>query len=534
MRRGLNVKKLAEAFVKAKSAIRRQARVKRTLRLAPKWRKALHAGAGTDANQKLFGVTWKEASQTQRDNRRAAGYYGRGGYWGRMLGGLVGHADLGDKIGDFMGAGIRAVGGGSLMDAANAASRALAGRGLYTGRGDYALANGTVDGGARDPIPGFVAAGDNGGVVVTHKEYLCDVYGPPAGVPFQNTAYQINPGVERSFPWLSQIAANYEEYEIKQLLYTYRSTTTDFSGGASGQCGTLIMATQYNPAQEPFTDKHTMMEYDMAMSGKTTKDQLHGVECDPAKLSGPEGKYVRTGPVPAGQDLKTYDHAQFNIAVANIPTAYENQALGELWVAYTVVLRKPRFYTAKGLSITRDVHVWGPHPGAPPVTVGGALGSAGRHLEGQQNSLGAVVELDPSAGPSLEITFPSSFAGNVEVTLLAASPFGSAGTFTDPAIGLQGNIQLVNDFPSDVGQWTNCLVSLGPSSVSKKIHLRVSAPSSGVDNVLGLDVSGMLGTIVGSVQLEIKEYNAGFDYKQDGKNDAIILVNSSTGEVEQW
>jgi hypothetical protein len=48
------------------------------------------------------------------------------------------------------------------------------------------------------------------------------VYGNPdlgGGVieDFQNQSILLNPGLEASFPWLSQVAQNFEEYEFVQL-----------------------------------------------------------------------------------------------------------------------------------------------------------------------------------------------------------------------------------------------------------------------------------------------------------------------------
>ena len=81
------------------------------------------------------------------------------------------------------------------------------------------------------------------------------------------------------------------------------------------------MATNYNASSPPFSDKATMMEYAHAMSAKTTEHMTHGVECDPSKLGGSERKYIRTNPVVPSQDLKTYDHGLFQLAVANSPAS---------------------------------------------------------------------------------------------------------------------------------------------------------------------------------------------------------------------
>jgi len=222
------------------------------------------------------------------------------------------------------------------------------------GIGDYATNAIVNDGaGAAEAVPSF-SPNSGSSVLISHKEYISDIYGTAAGVGFQNSAYPLNPGIESTFPWLAQIAQNYDEYSIKQLIFTFRSSIAPIGASASGQVGTIIMATQYNAGEQPFTDKETMMQYDGAMSAKVIDGLLSGVECDPAQMSGSVGKFTRAGPPPASQDIKTYDLGTFNIAVTNIPLSYENQSLGELWVSYTVELRKPKFFAARGFGIARD------------------------------------------------------------------------------------------------------------------------------------------------------------------------------------
>ncbi len=94
------------------------------------------------------------------------------------------------------------------------------------------------------------------------------------------------------------------------------------------------MATNYNASAQPFSDKESMIQYHGGISRRMTEKLVHGVECDPKKSSGSEGKYTRVG-LPVGQDLKTYDLGLFQIAFQNVPSAFFYQQVGELWVSYT-------------------------------------------------------------------------------------------------------------------------------------------------------------------------------------------------------
>lgn len=220
----------------------------------------------------------------------------------------------------------------------------MTGQGLYSGRGAY---NVLVDGGRT----GMQFGSDNDetqSLCISHTEYLQDVYGA-ADSSFSVESWALNPSLPDNFPWLAQIAANYEEYEFIQLLFHYKSTVdTNATNNNNGATGTIIMATNYNANAPNFTNKEVMMQYHGSNSGRVVEDHTHGVECDPDKNAGSAQKFTRVGPVAANQDLKTYDLGTFQLGQVNLPTAFRNQQIGELWVTYTVKLTKPRLFAALG------------------------------------------------------------------------------------------------------------------------------------------------------------------------------------------
>ena len=196
------------------------------------------------------GPSYREANEAQRTNRKILGftgrglYRGRGGYWGRWLGSKFGAADLGDKLGDMASTAITAwnpATGGALssLGAAGAAAHKL-----MTGKGAY-TSNVLVDGGVNTGVPTFSRSTD-GTITLSNKEYICDVFAPEGyDSGFVVQQFPINPGLEKTFPWLCQLAENFEEYTLQQCIFTYKSTVADFAA-ASGQVGQVIMATQYN------------------------------------------------------------------------------------------------------------------------------------------------------------------------------------------------------------------------------------------------------------------------------------------------
>jgi len=320
-----------------------------------------------------YGATAASANATQLAHRRMDGWTGRGGYLGDMVGrGMNYVGGMLTRTGNPYASAAGALLSGASQYAGRAEDmlaktelgakwRRLTGQGAYAGgSGSGGGASGVVGNqiiagsGAPPPtseIPRFNTGSNN--VVISHKEFIGDLYAPAEAGTFTNRVLPLNPGLSTTFPWLSQVAANYDEFTIHQLVFTYRPSISDFVA-TNGQVGMVIMATQYNASDPPFESKQDMLEYDLAMDCKVSQHMYHGVECDPTKLSMGVGKYTRAGPAPHGEDLKTYDHGVLNIGVSNCPPQFTNQALGELWVTYTVELRKPKFFVTRGLAIQRD------------------------------------------------------------------------------------------------------------------------------------------------------------------------------------
>lgn len=515
-----------------------------------------HYKRGSPTSRELFGASFKTASPAQQERRRELGFVGQGGYWAQKLFGVAPGSKwdrVADRVAD-LAASIPTVGRyvkPALEHSANFHREITA-----SGAGEY-LTNAIIDGGARAaPVVPKFAGGSGGIVTISHREYIGDVVAPPlvGGVPdnFGSVSYQINPGLEKTFPWLSQIAVNYEEYTLHQCIFTFRSTVADFAA-ASGQVGQVVMATQYNAASEPFSDKRTMMEYDAAMSCKTSESLLHGVECDPAKLSGPKGRFVRANPVELSQDINQYDHGQLNVAVCDTPATYAGQTMGELWVTYTIELRKPRFYSGKGFSISRDVFVC-KSPGNMALGFGTALSGLGL---GQQNSIGCVAKLPTSAVDysladtsfkriynkttgtadytamgastlvSIRLKFPDSYSAAVRLLLMQLIT-NAAGDNAGYDVYARGNIRPIfdsmgtNDQYTATGQCCNNTVAM-----LETVDMYVDQAGNGIANELALVFVGNgVGPVTLNSELDLSEYNISMSAKQDGSNDALVTVNN--------
>jgi hypothetical protein len=177
----------------------------------------------------------------------------------------------------------------------------------------------------------------NGSIEFSHREFVTDI-SSSTGFTLQN--YLINPGNNLLFPWLSTIAQNFEQYEMKGLIFEFKSTSAMAVGSVNTGLGTLIMATDYDVLDSNFDSKRAMEISDFATSGAPSNSQIHPVECDP-KLN-----VLRQLFIQPGNNLATYpDDARFS-AMGNFEIATSGMqaisAIGELWVSYHVKLHKPQ------------------------------------------------------------------------------------------------------------------------------------------------------------------------------------------------
>lgn len=252
----------------------------------------------------------KNLPKLMKKMRIATPFADAGRIAGNTIGGMFGNASLGKGVGRWLGSGIGSIFGSGDYQIAGAAP-------AYN-----VIANGSQ-------IPKFDSTRQTN--IVCHREYLGDITGTSA---FNVGQYPLNPGLPTTFPWLATVAQNYQEYKFHGVVFEFRSLVTDFVTG--GAPGVVIMSTNYNSGDVAYTTKQQMENAEFAVSTKPTTNLMHGIECADKQTIMPQ-RYVRTGPVPAGQDIKTYDTGLFQFATQGNPI----QNLGELWVSYCVEFFKP-------------------------------------------------------------------------------------------------------------------------------------------------------------------------------------------------
>lgn len=174
--------------------------------------------------------------------------------------------------------------------------------------------------------------------VVRHREYLGPVISSSNAGAFSLASYAIQPGLPQTFPWLSNIARNFQQYTIKGMLFEFVSTSSDALNSTNTALGTVVMATNYNSLEADWTSKIQMMQTEFASTSKPSCSILHPIECKP-ELTTIEVLNVRTGAVPANGDIRVYDLGKFQIATVGCQGTSVN--LGDLWVTYEISFLKP-------------------------------------------------------------------------------------------------------------------------------------------------------------------------------------------------
>jgi len=251
------------------------------------------------------------------------------------------------KIGRYIDKGIAALGGeDNLRGAWNVGKQVFKGFKKFTGRGDYSIVGNSLMESALAGIADPAVMSSGRATRVTHKEYIGEVTTHPSNSQlFNGQTFELNPGNMITFPWLSTIALQYEQYIPMGIVVEFISSATDTTTSAS--LGTVTMATEYNVTTTNYTSKREMMQSAYSSDSKLTNDQMHGIECAPSELQR-KVFYVRNFNPPAdypsnGSSKADYDMGKTTVAVSGSGLE-EGSSVGSLYIHYDFIFIKPQPY----------------------------------------------------------------------------------------------------------------------------------------------------------------------------------------------
>lgn len=232
--------------------------------------------------------------------------------WGRRIGNMFGAGDVGNAI----HSGIKSI----------------------FGWGDYRIRNGRHNSKMQslnhptdvDQILGGDPAMFGGGGVpsIKHREFLGLIHSSQS---FTKTEYAINPGMSATFPWLNGIAKNFTKYRVDGMVVEFKSRIGNAVSG-TGALGAVIIGTQYDPTEAPFSNELGMANNEFTVSEKPSENFYHLIECDPAM--GNSLLCVREGPPANSADLRLYDKGRLTIATTG--QINNGDIIGELWISYKI------------------------------------------------------------------------------------------------------------------------------------------------------------------------------------------------------
>jgi len=251
---------------------------------------------------------------------------------------------------------------------------------------------------------------------IVHRELIGTISGVTT---YGVTAYALNPGVAATFPWLTTVANNYEQYMFKALRFHYvtRCATT--------YTGSVLLSPEYDALDSPPATEIIQAMMEGSVEDVPWRDQVISFSYPDMISMGPR-KFIRSGSVGVA-DLKTYDVGQLFVGLAGCT---DTSTIGKLWVEYDVELYVPQ------------------NPGTSSVVIG--VGSTSLYY------LTAVTSV--TTATPLRLPFDTAFYNGANLTNAAGIiTFGTAGKY---AITVQCT------FSSTTPTLTTCVLNPWKNSVS--------------------------------------------------------------------
>jgi len=421
-----------------------------------------------------YKQTKRSYLDARQDEKRARGpgfISTAGGVIGGGIGGF-----LGGPAGALTGAGLGAH-AGHLVE-------------QITGFGDYKVIHNSLMRGGISP-PQIINRMKNGATVIRHREYITDIN---ASTAFQIQTYALNPALASSFPWLSQIASAYDEYQWEGMIFEFKSLSSDaiLSTSASTSLGAVIMATQYNSLNPPFADKRSMENYEFGNSAKPSLSFIHPVECK-ASVTPLTKLYTRTGAIVPGSDQRLYDLGEFNIATQGMQA--NGGVVGELWVSYQVALYKEKV-NPSDLTDHFDTLTY-----TNALPLGSDVTAVNASAATRQSSLGCQIATNGGGGQ--DIRFPATISSGVYY--LTITWIGTvAATLTLPSLGTT-NLSLLQWFQGDSAtSMASPLNGVSSLAASQQYFIRVTGQGA----ILTVNNNGTLPSGTNRIQIVITQVSS--------------------------
>lgn len=164
---------------------------------------------------------------------------------------------------------------------------------------------------------------------IMHRELIATINHSSA---FTTTSFALNPGLSATFPWLAPMAAQWEQYRFKKLIFNYvtRTSTTTV--------GSVLLAPDYDASDSAPTSEVNMASYQDCVEDVPWKNLVCRMNAASMHVI-QQRKYLRTGSIPAGTDVKLYDVGNFFVGTTG---GVNTDPIGKLYVEYEVEFFVPQ------------------------------------------------------------------------------------------------------------------------------------------------------------------------------------------------
>lgn len=189
----------------------------------------------------------------------------------------------------------------------------------------------------------FGPKGQNTGITVSNKEYICDIATTAGSSAFKVClSTTISPTNSGLFPWLAGIAQRFDNYKFHNLVFHYESSCT------SAATGQVLIAPDFDPSDSQPTSWASAASF--AGANHSSVWAPLSVNCDTRSLHKRRSYYCDFISLPSPSnlnDLRESAVGRINVmidSVTNSGTVFAAATtLGKLYVSYKVSLYEPDY-----------------------------------------------------------------------------------------------------------------------------------------------------------------------------------------------
>lgn len=154
------------------------------------------------------------------------------------------------------------------------------------------------------------------------------------GTAEQRWNFPLNPGIEYTFPWLTNIANNFETYQFLSLKMSYVPAVPTSSPGR------LSICPDYDAADDnTYLSRIQFMSFEDSASGSIWDGVT--MVATPTNMRKRKTYYTRSTTLTANKDIKTYDTGTVTVIASGV-TIPSGQSYGDLWITYSVHFQTPQ------------------------------------------------------------------------------------------------------------------------------------------------------------------------------------------------